>query len=248
MGTKSTKNTLLILTILLCLVVVGLGAYTLKVHGEMQENESRLKEEKAIIAQELKEEIKKYTDVLTEKNMLSNQLSDAKENLEALQKRLDSNEITQSTVRAYRIELNKMRRERELLFKQNDSLLNETERLAKLNEDNQDVVRICYEVNENKLAKAGDLDFFVQVLKSDGKMIGIPREEKLSNGKNIRFNSRTTIPYSNKPFNVCELVLPVQTLIKMYTLSRNRTCEIHDHRKSEAIKRLKKQNNNIATS
>jgi len=164
-----------------------------------------------------------------------------------------------------------MRRERELLFKQNDSLLNETERLAKLNEDNQDaleeaiklknklendkrvlenkislgaqitasnlvargviqrnsgkffntsranrakMVRICYEVNENKLAKAGDLDFFVQVLKSDGKMIGIPREEKLSNGKNIRFNSRTTIPYSNKPFNVCELVLPVQTFEK----------------------------------
>ncbi|WP_299761139.1 hypothetical protein [uncultured Dokdonia sp.] len=277
MGTKSTKNTLLILTILLCLVVVGLGAYTLKVHGEMQENESRLKEEKALIEQELKEEIKKYNDILTEKNILSNELSDAKENLEALQKRLDSNEITQSTVRGYRIELNKMRRERELLFKQNDSLLNETERLAKLQAETQDalekatkaqstleddkraleekislgaqitasnlvvrgviqrnsgkffntsranrakMVRICYEVNENKLAKAGDLDFFVQVLNSDGKMIGIPREETFSNGQKISFNSRTTIPYTNKPFNVCELVLPVQTFEKgAYTVN-----------------------------
>lgn len=277
MGTKSTKNTLLILTILLCLVVVGLGAYTIKVHGDMQENESRLKEEKAIIERELKEEIKKYNDILTEKNILSNELSDAKESLEALQKRLDSNEITQATVRAYRIELNKMRRERELLFKQNDSLLNETERLAKLNEETQDalekvvkaknelendkrvlenkislgaqitasnlivrgviqrnsgkffntsranrakMVRICYEVNENKLAKPGDLNFFVQVLNSKGEMIGIPREEKLSNGERIRFNSRTTIPYSNKPFNVCELVLPVQTFEKdAYTVN-----------------------------
>ena len=268
MSTKSTKNTLLLLTILLCIVVIGLGAYTVKFYGEVQKNESRLKEEKALIEQELKEEIKRYNDVLTEKNILANELSDAKEHLEDLQKRLDSNEVTQSIVRAYRIELTKIRRERELLFKQNDSLLNETERLAKLQAATQDalekatkaqntletsnkvlteklnlgaqitasnlivrgviqrnsgkflntsranrakMVRICYEVNENKLAKAGDLNFFVQVFTSDRKMIGIPREEKLSNGENIRFNSRTTIPYSNKPFNVCELVLPVQT-------------------------------------
>ncbi|MFT5890815.1 MAG: hypothetical protein ACI9Y7_000913 [Dokdonia sp.] len=268
MSTKSTKNTLLLLTILLCIVVISLGAYTVKFYGEVQKNESQLKEEKALIEQELKEEIKRYNDVLTEKNILANELYDAKKHLEDLQKRLDSNEVTQSIVRAYRIELTKIRRERELLFKQNDSLLNETERLAKLQAATQDalekatkaqntletsnkalteklnlgaqitasniivrgviqrnsgkflntsranrakMVRICYEVNENKLAKARDLNFFVQVLNSQGKMIGIPREEKLSNGKNIRFNSRTTIPYSNKPFNVCELVLPVQT-------------------------------------
>ena len=276
MSTKSTKNTLLFLIILLCLVVVGLGAYTLKINGEMQENESRLKEEKELITLELKEEIKRYNEVLTEKNILANELSNAKQNLEALQKRIDSNEITQSTVRAYRIELNKMRRERELLFKQNDSLLNETERLAKLQSETQDalekatkaqnelendkraleekislgaqitasnlivrgviqrnsgkflntsranrakMIRVCYEINENKLAKPGDLNFFVQVIDSDGKMIGIPRDEQLSNGKNIRFNSRTTIPYSNKPFNVCELVLPVQPFEKgVYTI------------------------------
>ncbi|WP_299212013.1 hypothetical protein [uncultured Dokdonia sp.] len=268
MSTKSTKNTLLLLTILLCVVVLGLGAYTVKFYGEVQENESQLKEEKAFIEQELKEEIKRYNEVLSEKNILENELSDAKEHLEDLQKRLDSNKITQSIVRAYRIELTKVRRERELLFKQNDSLLNETERLAKLQAETQDalekatkaqstlendnkaliekinigaqitasnlivrgviqrnsgkflntsranrakMVRICYEVNENKLAKAGTLNFFVQVLNGQGKMIGVPREEKLSNGESIRFNSRTSIPYSNKPFNVCELVLPVQT-------------------------------------
>ncbi len=277
MGTKSTKNTLLFLTILLCLVVIGLGAYTIKFYGEVKENESQLKEEKSLIAQELQEEIKRYNDVLTEKNILANELSIAKEHLEDLQKRLDSNEVTQSVVRSYRIELTKIRRERELLFKQNDSLLNETERLAKLQADTQDklekatkaqtsletsnkaltekinlgaqitasnlivrgviqrnsgkfintsnasradMIRICYEVNENKLAKAGDLNFFVQVLDSNGNMIGIPREEKLSNGARIQFNSQTTITYSNKPFNVCDLVLPVQTLSEgIYTVN-----------------------------
>lgn len=268
MGTKRTKNTLLFLTLLLCLVVIGLGAYTLKFYGEVQKNESRLKEEKSLIAQELQEEIKRYNDVLTEKNILADQLSVAKEHLEDLQKRLDSNEVTQSIVRAYRIELNKMRRERELLFKQNDSLLNETERLVKLQAETQDaleksteaqnnlendkralekkislgaqitarnlvvrgviqrnsgkflntsrasraeMIRVCYIVNENKLSKPGDLNFFVQVFNSDGKMIGTPREEKLSNGEIIRFNARTTVPYSNKAYPVCDLVLPVQT-------------------------------------
>ena len=277
MGTKSTKNTLLFLTLLLCIVVISLGAYTLKFYGEVQKNESRLKEEKSLIAQELQEEIKRYNDVLTEKNILSDQLSVAKEHLEDLQKRLDSNEVTQSIVRAYRIELTKIRRERELLFKQNDSLLNETERLVKLqaktqdslekttkakrtlendkrvleekinlgaqitasnfivrgviqrnsgkfintsNASRADMIRICYQVNENKLAKAGNLNFFVQVLNSNGDLIGIPRDEKLSNGKTMRFNARNTIAYINKPLNVCDLVLPVQTLSEgIYTVN-----------------------------
>jgi len=268
MGTKSTKNTLLFLTLLLCIVVISLGAYTLKFYGEVKENESRLREEKSLIVQELEQEIKRYNEVLIEKNILADELSTAKKHLEELQKRLDSNEVTQSVVRAYRIELTKIRRERELLFKQNDSLINETERLAKQQAETQDalekatkaqksletsnkaltekinlgaqitasnltvrgviqrnsgkfintanakraeMIRICYSLNENKLAKPGDLNLFVQVLNSNGNMIGIPREEKLFNGENIRFNARTTVPYSNKAYPVCELVLPLQT-------------------------------------
>jgi len=277
MSTKSTKNTLLILTILLCIVVISLVAYTIKIHGEMKENESRLKEGKLLIAKELKEEIREYNKILSEKSALSNELSNAKDNLEALQKRLNNNGVTKSTIRSYRIELNKMRHERELLFKQNDSLLEETERWAVLQAKTQNalekatktqsilendkrileekislgaqitasnliiqgviqrnsgkllntsrasrakMIRVCYEINENKLAKARELNLFVQVLDSEGKMIGLPREETLFNGNSIRFNSRSTKSYSNKPLNVCELVLPVQIFEKgNYTIN-----------------------------
>ncbi|MEP0263169.1 hypothetical protein [Dokdonia sp.] len=271
MGTKSTKNTLLFLTILLCIVVIGLGAYTLKFYNKAQENEIQLKEEKALISGELEDEIKRYNDILAEESVLTSELSQAKTRIESLQKSLDSNAISRNVVQRYRIELNRVRKEREQLFKQNDSLQKETERLAQLQAETQDaldketkaraileddnqalaqrlnlgaqitasnlltrgviqrnsgkfinttragrakMIRVCYTINENKLAKAEDLHFFVQVLNSKGNMIGIPREEKLSNGKSIRFNSRTTIPYTNKVFNVCELVLPVQEFEK----------------------------------
>lgn len=271
MGTKSTKNTLLFLTILLCIVVIGLGAYTVKFYNKAQENEIQLKEEKALISGELEDEIKRYNDILAEKSVLTNELSQAKTRIESLQKSLDSNAISRKVVQRYRIELNRVRKEREQLFKQNDSLQKETERLAQLHAETQDaldkeikarvileddnqalaerlnlgaqitasnlltrgviqrnsgkflntaranrakMIRICYTINENKLAKAEDLHFFVQVLNSKGNMIGTPREVKFTNGKELRFNSRTTIPYTNKNFNVCELVLPVQEFEK----------------------------------
>ena len=76
------------------------------------------------------------------------------------------------------------------------------------------MIRVCYTLNENKLAKAEDIHLFVQVLNSRGEMIGTPREEFFSNGNTIKFNSRTTVSYSNKNFNVCELVLPAQEFEK----------------------------------
>lgn len=271
MGTKSTKNTLLFLTILLCLVVVGLGAYTIKFYGEVKKNEIQLKEEKALISGELEDEIKRYNTILAEKSILTNELSQAKTRIENLQKNLDSNKISRNAIQRYRVELNKVRKERERLFKQNDSLQKETERLAQLQAETQEaldkekkekellqddnqalaqklnlgaqitgsnllargviqrnsgkflntaranrakMIRVCYTINENKLAEAGDLYLFVQVLNSKGNMIGISREETFPSGEKLKFNSRTTIPYTNKNFNVCELVLPVQEFEK----------------------------------
>ncbi len=271
MSTKSTKNTLLFLTILLCVVVLGLGAYTIKFYKEVQENEIQLKEEKALISGELEEEINHYNTILAEKNILKDEFSQAKTRIENLQRSLDSNKISRNVIQRYRIELKRVRKERERLFKQNDSLQKETERLVQLQAATQDslekekvekellqydnqalvqklnlgaqitasnlltrgviqrnsgkflntaranrakMIRVCYTINENKLAKAEDLHFFVQVLNSKGNMIGILREEIFSNGKKLEFNSRTTIPYTNKNFNVCELVLPVKEFEK----------------------------------
>lgn len=132
MRTKNTNTTLLILTILLCLVVVGLGAYTYSFYNEVKENENELLKDKELIKAELDDEIVRYSKLLEEKNVLSSQLSVAKERLEAFQKRIDSNEVTRSIVQQYQLELRQVRKEREVLFRQNDSLQQETKRLSDL--------------------------------------------------------------------------------------------------------------------
>lgn len=137
MPNKSTNTTLLILTILLCMVVLGLGAYTYSFYNEIKENKNELLKDKALIQEELDEEIVRYGKLLQEKNQMSSELSQAKERLEALQKKIDSNEITRSIVRQYQEELRQLRKESGLLFKQNDSLQQETRRLSDLQERTQ---------------------------------------------------------------------------------------------------------------
>ncbi len=271
MSTKSTNNTLVFLTILLCLVVIGLGAYTFKFYNEVKANESQLKKEKELIAEELQEEIARYNTILNEKSILSEELTSAKEQLQILQKRLDSNIVTRAIVQEYQLELRRMRREREQLFKQNDSLQKETQRLSLLQAETQDalekitkaqdslavnnqnlerklnlgsqialsnviakgviqrnsgkfvstsraaraeMIRVCYDVNENKLAEEKELIFYIQVLNKEGKMIGVLREETLSDGTALSYNSRTKVPYEKSLYKVCELVLPIQKFDK----------------------------------
>jgi myosin heavy subunit len=119
------------------MVVLGLGAYTYSFYNEIKENKNELLKDKALIQEELDEEIVRYGKLLQEKNQMSSELSQAKERLEALQKKIDSNEITRSIVRQYQEELRQLRKESGLLFKQNDSLQQETRRLSDLQERTQ---------------------------------------------------------------------------------------------------------------
>ncbi len=137
MHTKNTNTTLLILILLLCFVVLGLGVYTYSFYNDVKENETKLIKEKELIKAELEGEIVRYNTFLDEKNTLISQLSAVKERLEAFQKQIDSNKITRSVVQQYLLELRHIRKEREMFFKQNDSLRQETNRLAKLQEHTQ---------------------------------------------------------------------------------------------------------------
>jgi len=275
MPSKSTNNTLLILTILLCLVVLGLGAYTYSFYNEIKENKKELIKDKALIQAELDEEISRYGMLLKEKSALSSELAVAKERLVGLQKRIDSNEITRGIVQEYQLELKKLRRQREVLFKQNDSLQQETIRLSDLQERTQNsldsitkerskvvilepeqttiaaqpsisisnleaqgviqrnsgkfvntsragraqMLRLCYEVDENKDAAISEVTFFVKVLNSSNKLIGIERFTTLDSGEKLSYNTETSIQYQKESHKVCQLILPIRPFQKgTYTI------------------------------
>lgn len=133
MRNKSTNTTLLVLTILLCLVVIGLGAYTYSFYNQVKESENQLLKDKQLVEAELQEEIVRYDKLLSENSQLTSQLSQAKDRLEAFQKRIDSNQVTRGVLQQYQLELRKLRKEREVLFRQNDSLTQETQKLTVAN-------------------------------------------------------------------------------------------------------------------
>ena len=276
MRNKSTNTTLLILTTLLCLVVVGLGAYTYSFYTKVKDNETQLLKDKELIQAELEEEIVRYTRLLEEKSILMSELSVAKERLEAFQKRIDSNEVTRSIVQQYQMELRQLRKERELLFRQNDSLQQETTRLSDLQRRTQNsldsitkqreqtqreslvpeivkpavskitlsniqaqgviqrnsgkfvntsravraqMIRLCYQVDENNKIPVSEFSFYVKVLNQNNKLIGIERTKTLETGEKILYNTETTIAYKQKPYKVCELVLPIASFSKgIYTI------------------------------
>ncbi len=137
MTTKSTNNTLLILVILLCLVVAGLGYYTYGFHHKVQSREAQLLDEKAEVAKQLEEELSNYDTLLDEQKGLKKDLQQVQSRLKELQKTLASNTITSRTVQKLQIEIRRLRREREFFSIENDSLQLETKRLAALQQETQ---------------------------------------------------------------------------------------------------------------
>jgi len=276
MRNKSTNTTLVILTILLCLVVMGLGVYTYSFYNELKENETQLIKDKELIQSELDEEIVRYSKLIEGKSALTSELSVAKERLEAFQKRIDSNKITRSVVQQYQMELRQLRKERELLFRQNDSLQQEIRRLSDQQARTQNsldsiakqreiarvtevlktsptppapiitlskiqsqgviqrnsgkfvnttraaraqMIRLCYEVDANPEIPVSEITFYVKVTDEKNKLIGIERTTSLATEEKINYNTETKIAYQQKPYNICELVLPVSSFSKgVYTI------------------------------
>ena len=137
MSTKGTTRILKGLTLLLTLLLVGLGIYTYRFYKDVQISEAQLEKEKNQIREELENEIAKYNEVLAQKNDLTTELENAKTRLELLSEEVQKNRVSQRDIDNYRSELRKLRNERVLLFRQNDSLVVVNERLEALQEETQ---------------------------------------------------------------------------------------------------------------
>lgn len=269
MRTKSTNNTLLLLVILLCLVVAGLGFHTYNFQNEVQQREAQLVNDKEKVTAQLEEELLKYGSLIKERDALKGELKQAQSRLLQLKKTLQGDDLSRSKMQQFQTEIQKLRREREFFISANDSLQLETKRLVALQQETQkaldvvtksqdsiqksnrdladrltqgarltvsnlaargviqrnsgkfvntsrasrvEMMQVCYRVNDNQLAIAGDKAFFVQVLNKQGRLIGVERTEKLPGGYVIKYNTKTTIAFNKTAYTICELILPVQQI------------------------------------
>ena len=135
MSPKSNTTVLRGLTILLTLLLIGLGVYTFSFHNSVRSNEIRLENEKKEIQKELALEMARYATVLDEKNKLVAEFQSTKSQLEALRKELETQDLDKKSIATYRSELKRLRNERLNLLKQNDSLQVLNEQLTTLQEE-----------------------------------------------------------------------------------------------------------------
>ena len=68
-----------------------------------------------------------------------------------------------------------------------------------------EAMRICFQLNESKIAPAGEKNLFIQVINPNNNLIGEKKKE-LFNDKELYYSARTEVNYNQINLNVCALI------------------------------------------
>jgi hypothetical protein len=124
--TKNFKRIIIFLIILL----VGLGAYTLILFQDNQENQKDLQEQKMAIAQELGDLKGTYDALLQDYQLQDQELIEARARIAQLLDSVESAKPSMAIIKRYRIEIARLKEERTMLFARADSLIQVTQSLS----------------------------------------------------------------------------------------------------------------------
>ena len=124
--TKNFKRIIIFLIILL----FGLGAYTLILFQDSQENQKDLQEQKMAIAQELGDLKGTYDALLQDYQLQDQELIEARARIAQLLDSVESAKPSMAIIKRYRIEIARLKEERTMLFARADSLIQVTQSLS----------------------------------------------------------------------------------------------------------------------
>jgi len=118
-----------ILVGVLSLLLIALGVYTFTLFKDNKTKISTLEVQKADIEKELEGMIANYDDLIEENNLKDKDLTAARERIAVLLDSVKDAQANVSLIERYKIEIERLKRERTLLFKRADSLIAANERL-----------------------------------------------------------------------------------------------------------------------
>ncbi|RMB59428.1 hypothetical protein EAX61_07520 [Dokdonia sinensis] len=127
---KSSNNGIKIITGILAVLLVVAGAFAVKLYQQKGQQEAELKQEKNVVLADLKQMVDKYDVVIEENNLKDTELNEARDRINALILDVESKDATIASLGKYRTEVFKLRKERDFLFTQNDSLRGSNKLLA----------------------------------------------------------------------------------------------------------------------
>lgn len=127
---KSSNNGIKIITGILAVLLVVAGAFAVKLYQQKGQQEAELKQEKNVVLADLKQMVDKYDVVIEENNLKDTELNEARDRINTLILDVESKDATIASLGKYRTEVFKLRKERDFLFTQNDSLRGSNKLLA----------------------------------------------------------------------------------------------------------------------
>ena len=116
--------------IVLILLLLSLGVYTLVLWQESQSNRKDLEEQKLTITQELNELQVTYDDLMREFQLQDEALIEARTRIAQLLDSVESAKPSMVIIKRYRLEIARLKEERTMLFARADSLIKVTKSLA----------------------------------------------------------------------------------------------------------------------
>lgn len=122
MENENKNNGLKIITGILAVLLVVAGAFAIKLYNQEKNTKSELTKEKEIVLTDLKQMVGKYDTVIKENNLKDTDLNEARDRIQVLIDSVETMEASVATLSRYQREAIKLRKERDFLFAQNDSL------------------------------------------------------------------------------------------------------------------------------
>ncbi|WP_299215762.1 hypothetical protein [uncultured Dokdonia sp.] len=130
MENEKNNNGIKIITGILAVLLVVAGAFAYKLYNQEKETKAELTKEKTLVLANLREMNDKYDVVIEENNLKDTELNEARDRIQALIDDINEKEVTITSLGKYRAEVFKLRKERDFLFAQNDSLRGTNKLLA----------------------------------------------------------------------------------------------------------------------
>ncbi|MEH6405857.1 MAG: hypothetical protein V7767_01115 [Leeuwenhoekiella sp.] len=122
MENENKNSGIKIITGILAVLLVIAGAFAIKLYNQEKNTKAELTKEKEIVLDDLKQMVSKYDAVIEENNLKDTDLNQARDRIQTLIDSVQTMEADVAVLRKYRDEVYKLKKEREVLFAQNDSL------------------------------------------------------------------------------------------------------------------------------
>ncbi|WP_416440792.1 hypothetical protein ACH3O9_12165 [Leeuwenhoekiella sp. A16] len=130
MENENKNSGIKIITGILAVLLIVAGAFAIKLYNKEKNTKAELTKEKQIVLDDLKQMVSKYDAVIEENNLKDTDLNQARDRIQTLIDSVQTMEADISVLRRYRDEVYKLKKEREYLFAQNDSLKGMNKMLA----------------------------------------------------------------------------------------------------------------------